>query len=144
LQEIRAESILAGRKPFTQSCAGVQATRANLIPRKESDAMKTKILVLTALLVASGSALAQTQLNTITVRPEPGATGGVMTFDCNALAEPTVEDTQGLLTINDKTQVRQLRMALMQAVSDACTNGTTTLVVERGQNGRSLQVHAVQ
>ena len=37
-----------------------------------------------------------------------------------------------------------LAMALMEAVADACANGTPTLVIERGQNGRSLQVHAVQ
>jgi hypothetical protein len=109
-----------------------------------SDAMKTKTLVLTALLVASGSAMAQTQLQTIEVRPEAGAAGGVMHFDCNALNKPTQEETQGLLAINDATQVRQMRMALMQAVQDACTNGTPTLVIERGQNGRSLQVHAVE
>jgi len=106
--------------------------------------MKTKSLVLTVLLVASGSAMAQTQLQTIQVRPEPGATGGVMNFDCANLQKPTQEQTQGLLSIQDETQVRQMRMALMQAVQDACTNGTPTLVIERGQNGRSLQVHAVE
>lgn len=107
--------------------------------------MKTKSLVLTVLLVASGPAMAQTtQLQTIQVRPEPGATGGVMDFDCANLQKPTQEQTQGLLSIQDETQVRQMRMALMQAVQDACTNGTPTLVIERGQNGRSLQVHAIQ
>jgi len=105
--------------------------------------MKTRILVLTALLVASGSALAQTQLQRIEVRPEPGATGGVMNFDCNALHKPTQEQTQGLLAINDQTQIRQMRKALMEAVEDACANGTPVLIIERGQNGRSLQVTAL-
>jgi hypothetical protein len=68
----------------------------------------------------------------------------VMNFDCANLQKPTQEETQGLLSIHDETQVRQMRMALMQAVQDACTNGTPILVIERGQNGRSLQVHAVE
>jgi hypothetical protein len=108
-----------------------------------SDAMKTKTLLLTALLVASGSAMAQTQLQTIQVRPMAGATGGIMDFDCNNLVKPTQEQTQSLLAIHDSTQVRQMRMSLMEAVQDACANGTPTLIIERGQNGRSLQVTAL-
>jgi hypothetical protein len=106
--------------------------------------MNTRTIVFTALLLASGSALAQTaQLQTIEVRPMEGATGSVMNFDCNALERPTQEQTQALLAIHDETQVREMRKTLMEAVTDACAAGTPVLVIERGQNGRSLRVTAL-
>ena len=106
--------------------------------------MKTRTIVFTAFLLASGSALAQTaQLQTIEVRPMEGAKGGVMNFNCNDLEKPTQEQIQGLLSINDETQIREMRKTLMEAVTDACANGTPVLIIERGQNGRSLRVTAL-
>jgi len=110
--------------------------------------MKCKTLVLSALLVCSGAALAQevvvapapapgevVVLETIKVRP---AGGDVMEFGCGEKYSPRPIDVEHLLMINDKTQTQGLTRDLMRAVREACNAGIGDIVVERAKTGRSV------
>lgn len=98
--------------------------------------MKRISLVLTALLLTSGAAMAQATLDTVTVRPGPNADpGGALTFDCTNLVEPSPADLDELLGITDRRQTKNLSLSLMNAVGDACRSDTATLVVERTASG---------
>ena len=100
--------------------------------------MKRKSLLFTALLLASGSALAQYQLETVTVRPAGDSNLGVMTFACNNLHEPSPNEVEALLKISDKSLTPKLSNELMDAVGDACGAGIQTIVVERAPSARKL------
>lgn len=99
--------------------------------------MKTRTLVLTGLLLASGSALAQevVQLETIQVRP---VRGDLIEFSCAAKFSPKPIDVEALLQINDRTQTQQLTNKLMGAVSQACAAGIPQIIVERAKAGQSV------
>jgi hypothetical protein len=105
--------------------------------------MKWKSLAFTALLLGAGPALAQyvTTLPTIQVRPDVG--GSAMTFSCGYRATPRPIDVESLLQINDRTQTQGLTNKLMDAVADACASGVTSIVVQRGNAGRSLTWYPV-
>ena len=75
--------------------------------------MKRNSLLLTALLLASGTAMAQYQLDAIQVRP---TTGNEITFSCDAKVTPKAIDVEALLQIHDRTQTQQLTNKLMGAV----------------------------
>ena len=99
--------------------------------------MKTKTLVLTALLIASGPLMAQevVRLETIQVRP---ANGDVIEFSCAAQYSPKPIDVEALLQIKDRTQTQQLTNKLMGAVGQACAAGIGEIVVERAKAGQSV------
>ena len=99
--------------------------------------MKTKTLVLTTLLLASGPLLAQdvVRLETIQVRP---AKGDMIEFSCAAQYSPKPIDVEALLQIHDRTQTQQLTNKLMGAVGQACAAGIGEIVVERGKAGQSV------
>ena len=99
--------------------------------------MKRNSLLLTALLLAGGSAMAQevVVLETIEVRP---VNGDVIEFGCNAQYAPKAIDVENLLMINDRTQTQQLTSKLMGAVAQACAAGIPGIVVERAKSGQSV------
>jgi hypothetical protein len=111
--------------------------------------MKRKSLILSALLLAGGTAMAQEAvvvaptaapgdvvvLETIKVRP---AGGDVMEFGCGEKYSPRPIDVEHLLMINDKTQTQGLTRDLMKAVNEACNAGIADIVVERAKTGRSV------
>ena len=99
--------------------------------------MKRKSLVLSALLVASGAAMAQevVVLETIQVRP---VRGDVIEFGCGEKWTPKPIDVEALLQINDRTQTQQLTNKLMGAVNAACNAGIADIVVERAKSGQSV------
>jgi hypothetical protein len=100
-------------------------------------AMKWKSLAVATLLFGAGPALAQyATLPTIQVRPDVGS--GAMDFSCNYRATPSPTDVEALLQIHDRTQTQGLTNKLMDAVSAACASGATSIVVSRGNAGRSL------
>ena len=103
--------------------------------------MKRNSFVLTALLLASGPALAQYTLPSIQVRPDTG--GDAMSFSCQYRHTPRPTDVEALLQINDRTQTQRLSNKLMDAVAEACAEGVSTMVVERGSSGRSLTWYPV-
>ena len=102
--------------------------------------MKRKSLILVALLLSSGSAFAQSTLDTIVVRP---AEGGDMTFACGDMYEPSAADVESLLQVADRSQVPKLSHMLMGAVAEACNAGIPTIVVERSKSGNGLSWHPV-
>ena len=99
--------------------------------------MKRKSLVLSALLVASGAAMAQevVVLETIQVRP---VGGDVIEFGCGEKWSPKPIDVEKLLQINDRTQTQVLTNKLMGAVNAACGAGISDIVVERAKSGQSV------
>jgi hypothetical protein len=103
--------------------------------------MKRISLVLSTLLAFSGVAWAQEyQLETIQVRPAPLYTDdeAALSFDCRNLHEPTTQDVERALQINDQRQTNKLRRELMEAIGEACDAGSMDIVVERGKDGRSV------
>src|SRR5436190_22428030 len=92
-------------------------------------------LLLATLLLASGTALAQTQLETIEVHP---TTGGMMEFSCTSNVTPKAIDVEALLQINDRSQTQQLTNKLMGAVHEACARNIGAISVARGKQGRSV------
>jgi hypothetical protein len=104
--------------------------------------MKWTSLAFSALLLGSGPALAQyTTLPSITVRPDSG--GDAMTFSCDYRNTPKPIDVEALLQIRDRSQTQTLTNKLGDAVRDACAAGVTSIVVERGNAGRSLTWYPV-
>ena len=100
---------------------------------------KNHSLLLTGLLLASGAALAQSQLPTIEVRGSTYSdTQAALSFACGALSDPKPVDVESVLQINDRTQTQRLSKQLMTAVAEACSSGATLIVVERGKDGKSL------
>jgi hypothetical protein len=98
--------------------------------------MKRNSFFLTALLLASGPALAQVyQLETIQVKP---VNGNLMEFGCGEKYSPKAIDVEALLQINDRTQTQQLTNKLMGAVNQACAAGIAEIVVERAKTGQSV------
>jgi len=100
--------------------------------------MKRTSLLLTALLLASGSAMAQYKLGTVVVHANPYEGGATLTMSCNSRVEPTRHDLNQVLNINDQTQTRQMRLKFMTAIQEACAQGVPAIVVERGKDGQSL------
>ena len=98
--------------------------------------MKTKVL-LSALLLAAGPALAQevVRLETIQVRP---VHGDLIEFSCAAQYSPKAIDVEALLQIKDRTQTQQLTNKLMGAVGQACAAGIGEIIVERSKAGQSV------
>ena len=99
--------------------------------------MKRNSLLLTALLLTGGAAMAQdvVVLETIQVRP---VGGNVMNFGCGEKWTPKPIDVEALLQINDRTQTQQLTNKLMGAVNAACNAGIADIVVERAKSGQSV------
>jgi hypothetical protein len=97
--------------------------------------MKRNSVLLTALLLASGTAMAQYQLEAIQVRP---TNGNEITFSCDSRITPKAIDVEALLQIHDRTQTQQLTNKLMGAVGEACARGIPSIVVERGKQGSSV------
>lgn len=101
--------------------------------------MKNHSLVLTGLLLASGTAFAQSQLPTIEVRgsayPDSNA---ALSFTCGNLSEPKPADVESVLEINDPTQTKLLTQKMMEAVAEACTANIPLIVVSRGKDGKSV------
>lgn len=91
--------------------------------------------ILAAGLALGDAATAQTQLDSIVVRP---TTGGEMTFHCGNLYNPRPIDVEALLDINDRTQTQNLSNKLVDAMSEACAAGIPTIIVERGKSGGSV------
>jgi hypothetical protein len=106
--------------------------------------MKNHSLALAALLLASGSAFAPSQLPTIEVRGAGPYTDehAALSFQCGALRDPSPIDVESLLKISDRTQTQNLTKQLRYAIGDACKAGVTAIVVERGKDGRSVTWHA--
>jgi hypothetical protein len=99
--------------------------------------MKRKSPILVALLLASGPALAQYQLDTITVRPAADSYEGVMTFNCNDLRKPSPSDVGSLLKVSDKSLTPRLSQELLSAVGEACSAGIPSIVVQRASASSS-------
>ena len=111
--------------------------------------MKRNSLILSALLLAGGTAMAQEAvvvapapapgrvvvLETIQVRPVGGK---VMNFGCGENYSPRPIDVETLLSINDHTQTQALTRDLMKSVGEACAAGVGDIVVERAASGRSV------
>ena len=111
--------------------------------------MKRSSLILSALLLTGGAAMAQEAvvvapapapgqvvvLETIQVRP---VGGDVMNFGCGEKYSPKPVDVESLLKINDKTQTPALTRDLMKSVNEACAAGIADIVVERAASGRSV------
>ena len=99
--------------------------------------MKRNSLILSALLLTGGAAMAQevVVLETIQVRP---IGGNVIEFGCGEKWTPKPIDVEALLQINDKTQTPALTRDLMKSVNEACGAGIADIVVERAASGRSV------
>ena len=100
--------------------------------------MKRTSVLLTALLLASGTAMAQYKLDTVVVHANPYEGGATLSMSCNARVEPTRHDLNQVLNINDQTQTRQMRLKFMTAIDEACAQGVGAIVIERGKDGQSL------
>ena len=100
--------------------------------------MIRKTLVLTGLLLAGGTAMAQTStLPTITVRGVDDSVAA-LSYDCNNLQEPSLTDVESLLQIKDPEQTKMLSKKLRFAVGEACQAGVPAITVTRGKDGQSL------
>jgi hypothetical protein len=99
--------------------------------------MKRNSLVLTALLLTGGAAMAAdvVVLEKIQVRP---VHGDMIEFACDTQYTPKPIDVESLLQIHDRTQTQQLTNKLMGAVGQACAAGIADIVVERGKAGSSV------
>ena len=100
--------------------------------------MKTKSILMAALLMSSGAVLAQDyQLERIEVRPSQHS-DHVMTLSCIDLAAPKPIDVEALLDVKDHTQTQMLSNKLMGAVKEACNANIPTIIVKRGASGESV------
>ena len=110
--------------------------------------MKRISFVLTALLLASGPALAQTYVEPVYVEPQPvyqfetiqvrPVTGDAISFQCGNLQSPRAIDVENLLQVKDRNRTQELTNKLVSAVGEACRAGIPVIVVERSKSGHSV------
>jgi len=97
--------------------------------------MKSKSLVTVILLLSSGTALADQQIQSVQVRP---ATEYALEISCSNPSAPSVLEVEQLLQINDRSQTHALGNKLMAAAAEACSAGVASIVVSRSGTGRAL------
>lgn len=82
-----------------------------------------------------GAAAAQETLPEVEVRAE---TGEVVTIACSDPAQPSNDDVQRVLGLNDPALVPGMRKKLMEAAAEACNAGEPRIEVSRTATGRDL------
>ena len=98
--------------------------------------MKNKTLVVVALLLSCGSALAGEQkFDPVQVRAQAADS---LAISCDGAGSPNAQDVEQVLGINDRSQTSALRSELMGAVGEACNAGFEHIAVQRGVSGRSV------
>lgn len=84
-------------------------------------------------LAAAGAANAQ-ELAAVEVRAADDAERSIV-LSCKQENNPSLQDVDRVLMINDPTQSANYRDKLLKAASEACAQNQARILVQRGQNG---------
>jgi|SRR5688572_23126635 len=84
-------------------------------------------------LAAAGTATAQ-DLATVEVQAADDATRSIV-LSCQQENNPSLQDVDRVLMIQDPTQSAKLRTKLLAAAAEACAQNQPRILVQRGQNG---------
>jgi hypothetical protein len=82
---------------------------------------------------AAGAATAQ-ELATVEVRASEDASRSIV-LSCTQENNPSLQDVDRVLLIQDPTQSAKLRTKLVAAAAEACAQNEPRILVQRGQNG---------
>lgn len=96
--------------------------------------MRTAPLVALSILLAAPAALSAQELATVEVRAAEDAERSIV-LSCKQENNPSLQDVDRVLMINDPTQSAAYRTKLLKAASEACAQNEPRIVVQRGQNG---------
>lgn len=97
--------------------------------------MRTAPLVaLSVLLLAAPGAATAQELATVEVRAAEDAERSIV-MSCREENNPSLQDVERVLMINDPQQTAKLRAKLVNAAAEACAQNQSRIIVQRGQNG---------